>query len=292
MLDKYVQIVFPYFFQCPTYRALPFWTDQFKAAIRSEEHYHHRDILEYLLEILLLLPQSILSALLFADIADKAGKYAVPVTDHFSERHFHRKLLAILAQGGNLDTLPVEMPLASRQISPESGYVQLPHEFRHEHGQGFPDQIDRVVTKDSRRGGVSKQDSAAFIHADHSIAGCLDNDAMPFFAALELLLGPLPIFDIGSRAVPLNDAACFVAQRHVPKKHQTVFSISSPKSGFSFEGSAGRQRRAPFAHGVLNVFWVKYIGPSPSLNIFQRDTHIFQPALVEEIDIAVGTSAV
>src|ERR1700733_14664859 len=101
MLDKYVQIVFPYFFQCPTYRALPFWIDQFKAAIRSEEHYHHGDILEYLLEILLLLPQFILSALLFADIPDKASECLVPINGHFSERHFHRKLLAILAQGCN-----------------------------------------------------------------------------------------------------------------------------------------------------------------------------------------------
>ena len=69
MLDKYVQIVFPYFFQCPTYRALPFWIDQFKAAIRSEEHYHHGDILEYLLENLLLLPQFLFRPLSLGDIS-------------------------------------------------------------------------------------------------------------------------------------------------------------------------------------------------------------------------------
>src|SRR5580700_8767243 len=103
------------------------------------------------------------------------------------------------------------MALASRQISPEPGLVQFPHEFRHEYGQRFPDQIEHVITKDSRRGGVSKLDATAFIHADHGIAGCLDNDAMPLFAALELLLGPLPIFDIDSGPVPLNDAACWVA---------------------------------------------------------------------------------
>src|SRR5580658_471547 len=98
------------------------------------------------------------------------------------------------------------MALASRQISPEPSLMQLPHEFGHEYGQRLPDQIGHVKTKDSRRGGVSKLDGTAFIHADHSIAGCLDNGAMPLFAALELLLGPLPIFDIDSGPVPLNYA--------------------------------------------------------------------------------------
>src|ERR1700691_5414956 len=108
MLDEYVHVVFPYFFQCPTYRALPFWIDQLKVAILADEHYHHGNILEYLLENLLLPAQFIFGALLFADVADKAGEYLVPVTDHFSERHFHRKLLAIVAQGCNFGTLPVK----------------------------------------------------------------------------------------------------------------------------------------------------------------------------------------
>ena len=203
--------MFPYFFQRPTERALPFWIDHLHVAVLTYERYGHGDILEYLLEDLLLLSQFIFGAFLFADIADKACKYLVPVTDHFAERHFHRKLLTILAQGGNLGTLPVKMPLASRQISSEPSLVQLAHEFRHEYGQGFPDQLDRVITKNSRHGGVSQQDTTTFIHANHSIAGCFDNDAIPLFAALDLLLGPPSVLDVNNGAVPLHDFARFVA---------------------------------------------------------------------------------
>src|SRR5579863_5647874 len=100
------------------------------------------------------------------------------------------------------------MALTGRQISPEPSLVQLPHEFRHEYGQRFPDQIEHVITEDSRRGGVGKLDAATFVDADDSIAGCLDNHAMSLFAALELLLGPLPIFDVDSGPIPLDYAAC------------------------------------------------------------------------------------
>src|ERR1700685_4465373 len=70
-----------------------------------------------------------------------------------------------------------------------------------------------------------------------------------------------------------------------------VLLISPPKPCFRFEGFAGRHRRAPSAHDLLNIVGVDYAGPSPSLNFFQRCTHKFQPALVEEIDVAVGASA-
>ena len=54
-----------------------------------------------------------LGLLSFADIADKAGKYLMPIAQKFPERDFRRELLAILALSGDFNALPVEVALSS-----------------------------------------------------------------------------------------------------------------------------------------------------------------------------------
>src|SRR6516164_3719849 len=117
----------------------------------------------------------------FTDIADKAGKYMVLVHGHFSERDFHRELLSIFAEAGKLGTLPVDMSLTGSQVASEPILVALPHEFRHEYGQGFPNQLRRVVTKDFHSGGIGKPNCTALVRGDHGIIGRFNNDAMPLF---------------------------------------------------------------------------------------------------------------
>ncbi len=104
-----------------------------------------------------------LGLLPFTDVADEAGKYPMPVRGQFSERNFHRELLAILAQAGQFGTLPVDMPLAGSQVAFEPSLVQLPQEFWHEYGQRFPNQLRWVITKDSRGGGIGKQNCTALV---------------------------------------------------------------------------------------------------------------------------------
>src|SRR5580658_2249342 len=75
-------------------------------------------------------------------------------------------------------------------------------------------------------------------------------------------------------------------------KGQAIFPVSTPKSSFGLEGSAGRQRCLPLVHELRKVVGMNYAGPSPSQKVIQRNAQIFQPAFVEKIQIAVGTSAV
>src|ERR1700722_528931 len=74
-------------------------------------------------------------------------------------------------------------------------------------------------------------------------------------------------------------------------ERQAIFSVGSAKSSFSLERSAARHRCLPPLHELRNVVGMNYAGPSPSQKVIQRKAQIFQPALVEKIDIAVGTSA-
>ncbi len=71
--------------------------------------------------------------------------------------------------------------------------MQFPHHFRHEHGQRFTDDLDRLIAKDPARGRIGKQDSARFIHADYCVVGCFNNHAMLFFATSQIVFGVLAI---------------------------------------------------------------------------------------------------
>jgi hypothetical protein len=142
------------------------------------------------LDCFLRLLSDFLGLLPFTNVADEAGKYAVSILDQFSERNLHGKLLAILSQADQFGALPVDMPLASSQVPLEATLVQLPQEFWHEHGQRFPNQLRRVIAKDSRRGGISKQNCTGLVQADHRITGRFDHKAVFFFgvAARRFLL--------------------------------------------------------------------------------------------------------
>src|SRR5690242_13575311 len=111
-----------------------------------------------LCQISLAAPQRLLGPFLFADITDKTGKYFMLVPDLLSEGDLQRELFAILPQADQFSTLPIDVPLTSRQVTLEPSLVKLSHEFRHECGQGSPDQFGGIITKDPLGGGISEQD--------------------------------------------------------------------------------------------------------------------------------------
>ena len=76
-------------------------------------------------------PQSLLGSLSFTDVANKTGKYSVPVLNQFPEGDLHWELLPILAEASKFAPLPVDMSLGGSQVAFESLLVQLPHVLRH-----------------------------------------------------------------------------------------------------------------------------------------------------------------
>src|SRR5215467_3332316 len=131
-------------------------------------------------------PQSLLGLFLFADITDKTGKYSMPVPDLLSEGNLQRELFTILPHADQFSSLPVDMPLASRQVTLEPSLVKLSHEFRHECGQGSPDQFGRIITKDPLGGGISEQDESSLVRGYHGITRCFDDYAIALLAAFLL----------------------------------------------------------------------------------------------------------
>src|SRR3954464_15183129 len=83
----------------------------------------------------------LLRPLPFTDIPDITRKYRPAILDQFSQRDLHWKLFSILVQPDQLGAFPVPMPHAGTQVAPESSLMHFAHEFRHEHSQGFPNQL-------------------------------------------------------------------------------------------------------------------------------------------------------
>src|SRR5579864_7364277 len=67
--------------------------------------------------------ECLLGPFLFADITDKTSKYSMPVPDLLSEGNLQRELFAILPHADQFSSLPVDMPLASRQVTLEPSLV-------------------------------------------------------------------------------------------------------------------------------------------------------------------------
>src|SRR6185312_14523656 len=137
-----------------------------------------------------------LRALSLGDVANEAREYTVPVRDQLSERDFHRKLLAIAAQRGELRTAPVQVPLPGGLIAAERTLMPPAHGLRHQHGQRPPDQFLRVETKDTSRRRIRISDDAALVRTEHHITGRLENDALFQAQPLAFLLSSLALRDI------------------------------------------------------------------------------------------------
>src|SRR4029077_18445199 len=97
---------------------------------------------------------------------------------------------------------------------------------------------------------------------------------------------------VNARAKPLHDVSCLVAQWHLPMELPTELSIRPPHACFTLKRLPGIQGQPPLAHDLLNIVRMNEVGPAPPAKFFQGSTEIIQHPLVEEIDVAIGKSAV
>src|SRR6266481_10183504 len=74
---------------------------------------------------------------------------------------------------------------------------------------------------------------------------------------------------------------------HVPVEYPAVCSISSTDAGFVFEGFSGRDTGSPLGHNPFNVLRVNESRPIPAGHFVQSDAQVFQPRLIEVIEVAV-----
>ncbi len=105
---------------------------------------------------------------------------------------------------------------------------------------------------------------------------------------LQLLLGPLAILDIHRLSIPLDQVALVVELRHAPKQEPAIHPVVPPQACFRLAGPAGRQERAPIIQQCGQVCRADCRLPAAADRLPEREARVLQPALVEEIDAAVG----
>src|SRR6202040_1809862 len=93
--------------------------------------------------------------------------------------------------------------------------------------------------------------------------------------------------NIETRSIPLDDVAVRIAKWHFPVEHPAVFSIRAADASFVFEDFSSREAGSPFGHNPLNVFGGNVSGPIPAGHFIQSDAEVFQPRLIEVIEVTV-----
>ena len=73
---------------------------------------------------------------------------------------------------------------------------------------------------------------------------------------LSLFLSAFAFFNVGRGAVPLDNLASLISQRHGPHQEPTIFALRRTKAQLTLEGIARTLRGAPHLKISLQVFWM------------------------------------
>src|SRR6266852_1146954 len=106
------------------------------------------------------------------------------------------------------------------------------------------------------------------------------------------LIRSLAVVDIHARAVPLDDLAARTSQRQLLMPHPAVCTVRPSDTRFALERLAAGKARPPLRDQRAHVVRVDRRRPFPAFEILESQSHKLEPALVEEIDGAVGMSGV
>src|SRR5215831_18120465 len=83
-------------------------------------------------------------------------------------------------------------------------------------------------------------------------------------------LDPLAVLYVSRRPVPLDDPACFIAQRLGTEQKPAILTVEAPKPCLGLAWLAGRPRPAPCLQQRRNIVRMNGAGPSPFQGLIQR----------------------
>ena len=95
--------------------------------------------------------------------------------------------------------------------------------------------------------------------------------------------------DPNNASVPLNEVSLLVAQRHGANQKPAILSVSPPQAHFILGGFPSGQVHEPLFHDSWKIFgmnWARRVFDF----LFQSETRIVQPTLIEEVCGAVRIS--
>ena len=109
--------------------------------------------------------------------------------------------------------------------------------------------------------------------------------ADPFFCLLAIL-------DVDTRSIPFDNSAALVAHGHLLVEHPAILPVRPPHAPFEYKGLAAHETGPPPRDERGHVVFVDRRRPLPALEVLQAQADKLEPALVEEIQVPVGTTRV
>src|SRR4029450_7476193 len=109
------------------------------------------------------------------------------------------------------------------------------------------------------------------------------------FARTKRFLDALAILDINTGSVPFDDFPRLVSQRVGSKEKPTVRTVETTQAPFSLNRLASSQSQLPIFNQRVAVIRMNRLDPSPASTLFRGHARVVQPALVEEVTVAIRT---
>src|SRR5882672_5070977 len=108
-------------------------------------------------------------------------------------------------------------------------------------------------------------------------------------AALQGMLGPLSILDVGVRPIPSDDISGPIAQWRRSKQEPTILSVEAPHARLDFLGISICQHSPPNDKKTGKIVRMDYDLPVPAERLLNGQAGIVEPPLVEVFGKAVGS---
>src|SRR5260370_3260437 len=99
--------------------------------------------------------------------------------------------------------------------------------------------------------------------------------------------GALSGFYVGVRTDTFDNPSVVVERWSRPEKKPTVYAIETAQASFNFTRLARSQNGSPVIDKSVQVVWVKGRRPAPITRLFGREAGIVEPALIEEVSVAI-----
>src|SRR5882672_4338025 len=110
-------------------------------------------------------------------------------------------------------------------------------------------------------------------------------------ASTQRILRLPPVVDVRAHAKPSDDVSRRVAHGHMPAEEPAILPVGTPQPFLDLCRFSDAQDRAPVVRHSCGVVRMNRGRPVPAYRLFQGKARVLQPAIVEEVDRAVGQRA-
>jgi hypothetical protein len=142
------------------------------------------------------LPDGLFRELPLGNVSDEAGEDVLAAFRVLAEGDLDRNLVSVSPEGGELHSLPRDVPISRTQVVLHPRAVRRPQAFRNQDLQRPTDQLLGAIAEDALHGGIGREDGAGVVYDKDAVGVDLGQRPIARLAHPKCLLDSLPIGDV------------------------------------------------------------------------------------------------